>query len=50
MSKKIKIKMPPPAPLLWKKANENQASYFIWNNVNNNSSNKYDTKSIQSVC
>ena len=30
MSKKNKNKMPPPAPIFWKKVDENQVSYFIW--------------------
>ena len=33
MSKKNKNKMPPPAPIFWKKVAENQVSYFIWPNV-----------------
>jgi hypothetical protein len=30
MNKKNKNKMPPPAPIFWKKVDENQVSYFIW--------------------
>jgi hypothetical protein len=26
--------MPPPAPIFWKKVDENQVSYFIWPNNN----------------
>ena len=26
--------MPPPAPIFWKKVDENQVSYFIWPNAN----------------
>ena len=25
--------MPPPAPIFWKKVDENQVSYFIWPNA-----------------